>query len=170
MKKIEVTNEITKYLSTHPFQLTDLTGCTIRLDSYEKFISEFSLVKNVFNTEIPIYSKSAIKYLNEMSNFIDSCLEITTDLSNHISAYMTNRICNSTYDRRIIAKFVSPNNLQGGPEKSVHALKQIYSELGEDALINYVELIKNPSNLSSYLSNEKKQTVAMHYILYVICN
>lgn len=165
MTKVEITNSITICLSKTPITLLDLLGKNIALDSYEKYVQEFTLIKNSFKDDIPEFSNEAITFLEKMKNFINSCESVNINLQNHIDRNLRNQICgynNSTIRPRLI----SPNSLSLTPERSESALKQIYFELGSENLDYYIQLLKTPSQLSSYLNDSKKQTVAMHYILF----
>lgn len=166
MTKLEITNAITNYLSKYPITLIDLLGKSIRIDSYEKYIQELTLSRNTFKDSIPEFYDSANSFLEKMNNFIVSCKE-QSNLENYITSYFKSKICGSSSNSSFSPKLISPNNLSNSPETSDYALKQIYQELGYEHLTYYIQLIKNPSQLSSYLTDSKKQQVAVHYILFI---
>lgn len=165
MTKAEITNSITICLSKTPITLIDLLDSNIKLDSYEKYVQELSLIKKSFKNDIPEFSNEAISFLDKMENFIESCESKIPNIQNYIDSNLRNQICGYG-SINIKPRLISPNSLSLTPERSENAIKQIYYELGTDCLDYYIQLLKTPSQLTSYLNDSKKQIVAMHYILY----
>ena len=52
IKKIEITKLIDEKLTEYPIRYTDLMNKTYSINSYEKYIQEFSLIKSSFKDNI----------------------------------------------------------------------------------------------------------------------
>ena len=71
MKKIDVQNLITKYLSSNHFTIIDSLTKQYTIQSYEQYIECFNLIKNTYQNNIIEYCEEAKKYINLMDNFIN---------------------------------------------------------------------------------------------------
>lgn len=167
MKKIQITNLIDEKLSRDRLEFYDLLNQTHYIDSYEKYIQEFNLIKNTFKDNIQEFTDMADDYLSRMDNFITECKGLNDeDVKNYIDRNLFNSIIKLSYNRRVSLKLTFPTSLNNNLERSVSTINQIYKELGYSSLLDYIELLKSPSSFSSYLSSFEKQVVAMHYMLY----
>lgn len=167
MKKIEITNLINEKISKEQLEFRDLLNKTIYINSYEKFVQVFSLLENTYKDKIPEFYNIAENYLKRIENFINSCkTHDEVGVSELIYRNFFSSIFDSNYTRNTNLKLIFPSSLNNNLECSEDAINQIYFELGYDKLIDYIELLKNPSSLNSYLSTTSKQDVAMHYILF----
>lgn len=167
MKKIQITNLIDEKLSRDRLEFYDLLNQTHYIDSYEKYIQEFNLIKNTFKDNIQEFTDIVDDYLSRMDNFITQCKGLNDeDIKNYIDRNLFNSIIKSSYNIKISLKLTFPTSLNNNLERSVSTINQIYKELGYSSLLDYIELLKSPSSFSSYLSSSEKQVVAMHYMLY----
>lgn len=167
MKKIEITNLINKKLSRNKLEFFDLLNQTYYIDSYEKYIQEFTLIKNTFKDDIQEFSEAADEYLSRMESFINHCKSLNDDeIENYIERNLFDNIIKTSYNYRTSVKFIFPTSLNNNLERSVSTIIQVYKDLGYISLLDYIELLKSPSYFSSYLSSSEKQVVAMHYMLY----
>ena len=165
MKKIEIQAIISEHLNRKPIQVNDLLNKSIKLNSYDAFMQEFHYIENTFKGILE-FSKIAQEYINKMNSFIDSCnFDNTTALKNHITANLHNKICGYS-NTHITIGALSSASINKSAESSLSAIQQIYDELGYSHLKNYIELIKAPSNFTSYINSSDKQLVAMHYLLF----
>lgn len=166
MKKIEITKLIDEKLSRNPLNFNDLLNKTNSINSYEKFIQEFTLMKNTFKDNIPNFHDETVKYIERMNVFINVCSDKDDDV---IQEYINNNIRSAIYGSntsQISIKSIFIKNLTNTTERCESTLIQVYNELGYDNLIRYIELLKSPSLLTSYLNDSEKQIVGMHYLLY----
>ena len=164
MTKLEIQTAISSFLEKKPIFLKDILNATIRLNSYELFTQELTFITNSFE-DIPEYKESAQEILSKMDNFIESCnFDDTTKLTAYIANYLHQRICGYS-SSQISVLALSSISLNQTPETNISAIKQIYEELGYSNLKSYIELIKNPSNFTSYINSSDKQLVAMHFLL-----
>lgn len=165
MKKIEIQAIISEHLNRKPIQVNDLLNKSIKLNSYDAFMQEFHYIENTFKGILE-FSKIAQEYINKMNSFIDSCnFDNTTALKNHITANLHNKICGYS-NTHITIGALSSASINKSAESSLSSIQQIYDELGYSHLKNYIELIKTPSNFTSYINSSDKQLVAMHYLLF----
>jgi len=165
MKKIEIQAIIGEHLNRKPIQVNDLLNKSIKLNSYDAFMQEFHYIENTFKGILE-FSKIAQEYINKMNSFIDSCnFDNTTALKNYITANLHNKICGYS-NTHITIGALSSASINKSAESSLSAIQQIYDELGYSHLKNYIELIKTPSNFTSYINSSDKQLVAMHYLLF----
>ena len=166
MKKIEITKRMDEKLSRNPFNFVDLLNKNNQINSYEKFVQDFNLMKNTFKDSIPNFYDESIKYINRMEKFIEECNEIDVDkLDEYIDRNLKNAIYGSNTSQ-ISIKSLFIKNLDNSTERNESTIIQMYQELGYDNLLKYIELLKSPSLLTSYLNDSEKQIVAMHYILF----
>lgn len=165
MKKIEIQAIISEHLSKKPIQLNDLLNKSTKLNSYDVFMQEFHYIENTFK-DIPEFSKIALECIDKMNTFIDSCnFDDITALKNHITTNLHNKICGYS-NTHITIGALSSASINKSAVSSLSAIQQIYDELGYSHLKNYIELIKTPSNFTSYINSSDKQLVAMHYLLF----
>lgn len=168
MKKIDIENYISSYLKEHPLTLVDILAKRYTIDSYEEYISTFKLVYNTYKDNIVEYSEEAKEQIEHMDSFIDAVLANTTDenVENYIFSKLLSSLAYSSYDRLRTFKFIHPNSFLVQLECSKEAFINVYDELGYDNLQNYINLVKTPSNFSSYINDTTKQIVAMKFLLY----
>ena len=167
MNKLEIIKLIDEKLMKNNLEFIDLLGFTHKIDSYQSYIYEFSLIKKSYN-KIAEFEKIAMDYLNRMDRLISYCLSqeesiIKSTISGN-SFY--SHIIKASYNYSQSLKLIFPTSLTLNTESSLPTIIQVYSELGYDNLINYIDLLRNPSNFNSYLSSSTKQIVAMHYLLF----
>lgn len=167
VKKIELTKIIDEKLTEYPIRYTDLMNKTYSINSYEKFIQEFTLIKNSFKDTINEFYEIAENQINKMESLINDCDKNDIETAkNYISNNIDLKFGISRYNRDINLKTLFIQSLRNENAYSLNTIKQIYVELGYDNLLYYLELLKNPSLLNSYLSDAAKQNVAMHYVLF----
>lgn len=164
MKKVEIQVLISKFLLSNPITLTDLLGKSLKLDSYEKYVTELYWIKNTFKS-IPEFVADTTMYLDRMSKFIDDCSTLDDALTPTRINNIRRDVCGSS-STTISLKALSSQSIKNSSECSEQTFIQVYNELGFDNLRHYIELLKSPSNLTSYLNSSDKQNVAMHYLLY----
>ncbi len=167
IKRIEITKIIDEKLIEYPIRYIDLMNKTYSINSYEKYIQEFSLIKSAFRESIKEFFDIAENQINKMESLINDCDK--TDIET-AKQYIVNNFDNkfgiSRYNRDIRVKTLFIQSLRNENAYSINTIKQIYEELGYDNLLIYIELLKNPDLLNSYFSDSTKQNVAMHYILF----
>lgn len=165
MKKVETQVLISNYLSTNPISLIDLLGKTVTIKSYETFITELTMITKTFNKIVEFCTETQ-KHLDKMEKLIVACETFDEKSTiNYISSNLKRELCGySNSSIRINA--LSIHSITNTGECSEKAFQLIYSELGFDKLNDYINLIKNPSSLTSYLNSNNTQNVAMHYILF----
>lgn len=167
IKKIEITKIIDKKMSSYPIRYTDLMNKTYSINSYEKYIQEFSLIKSSFKETIKEFFDIAENQINKMESLINTCDRNDIETAKqYIDNNFDNKLGISTYNRDISLKILFLQSLRNENAYSINTIKQIYEELGYDNLLMYIELLKNPGLLNSYFSDSVKQNVAMHYILF----
>lgn len=167
IKKIEVTKIIDERLKEYPIRFIDLMNNTYSINSYEKYIQEFTLIKNTFKNSINEFYEIAENYFNKIENLISECDKTDIETAKkYIENNFESTFGISRYNRDINLKTLFIQSLKNENAYSVNTVIQIYEELGYDNLLYYIELLKNPSLLNSYFSDSNKQNVAMHYILF----
>ena len=167
IKKIEITKLIDEKLTEHPIRYTDLMNKTYSINSYEKYIQEFSLIKSSFKETIKEFFEIAENQINKIESLINDCDKTNIETAKqYIDNNFDNKLGISRYNRDISLKTLFVQSLRNENAYSINTIKQIYEELGYDNLLIYIELLKNPGLLNSYFSDSAKQNVAMHYILF----
>lgn len=167
MKKIDVQNQITKYLSSNHFTIIDSLTKPYTIQSYDQYIECFNLIKNTYQNNIIEYCEEAKKYINLMNNFITKAIENSD--TDSIEQYIVNNIKDSLgfdYNRNVNLISIYPKSFLLQRECSQEAFTNIYSELGYDMLKEYINLVKSPSNFSSYINDSSRQIVAMKFLLF----
>ena len=132
MKKIEITKLIDEKLSRNPLNFNDLLNKTNSINSYEKFIQEFTLMKNTFKDNIPNFHDETVKYIERMNVFINVCSDKDDDV---IQEYINNNIRSAIYGsntNQISIKSIFVKNLTNTTERCESTLIQVYNELGYD--------------------------------------
>ena len=167
IKKIEITKIIDEKLKEYPIRYIDLMNMTYSINSYEKYIQEFSLIKNTFKETIKEFFEIAENQINKMESLINDCDKTNIETAKqYINNNFDDKLGISRYNRDISIKILFIQSLRNENAYSINTIKQIYEELGYDNLLFYIELLKNPGLLNSYFSDSVKQNVAMHYILF----
>ena len=167
IKKIEITKIIDEKLTEYPIRYIDLMNNTYSINSYEKYIQEFSLIKNSFKETIKEFFEVAENQINKMESLIKDCDKSDLETAKkYIDNNFDNKLGISRYNYDISLTTLFVQSLRNENAYSINTIKQIYEELGYDNLLIYIELLKNPGLLNSYFSDSAKQNVAMHYILF----
>lgn len=167
MKKIEIQTLINKYLKNNPMYIIDILNNNIRLESCDSYLELLRATRNIYKGKILEFEEECSKYINKFDQFIERCKSID---DNKVEDEIRNEFKQYNFDdrygneKRIETIFIS--SLNNTAEKSEYAITIIYKELGFTKLKSYIELIKNPGYLTSYLNDSSKQDVAMHYILF----
>lgn len=167
MKKLEIQTLISKYLKDSSFYIMDLLNSRIRVESYDLLIELLKTTRNTYKGKIIEFEDECIKYLTKLEQFLERCNGIdNAKVEQEIREQFKYLVFGERYssEKRIDTVFIS--SLNNTSEKNEYALNTIYKEMGYDKLKIYLELIKSPSNLTSYLNDSSKQDVAMHYILF----
>ena len=167
MKRIDVQSEITKYLSDYNIFITDILSKKSTITTYEEYINYFSLINNTYKNNIIEFSEEGKKYIDKINNFITKAIESSNEetIEQYIKNNMPSEIGYNQYNRTLELISIHPNSFLIQRECSEEAFLNIYKELGYDRLTDYIQLVKNPSNFTSFL-NDSRQTVAMKYLLY----
>lgn len=167
MKKIDIQNIITKYLSDKPIIIYDALHKQYNVSSYEEYLEFFSLIKNTYQNSIMEYYDESKKYLDLMNDLINKSMQNSDDDS--INQYINNNFrssLNLNYNNVLNIECISPKSFLIQRECSQEAFTNIYKELGYDMLQNYIELVRAPSNFTSYLNDSKRQIIAMKFLLF----
>lgn len=167
MKRIDVQSYITKYLNSNTFTIIDSLSKQYPIQSYEQYIECFTLIRDTYQTNIIEYCEEAKKYINLMDEFITKAIENSD--TDSIDQYITNNLRSSLgfdYNRKVNLDSISPKSFLLQRECSQEAFTNIYSELGYDMLKQYINLVKSPSNFSSYINDSSRQIVAMKFLLF----
>ena len=168
MKRIDVQNEITKYLSTNNLYLVDSLSKHYTIKTYEEYINCFSLINSTYSNNIIEFAEEGKKYIDKINNFITKVIEVCNEdtIEQHIKNNMPSEIGYSQYNLNIQLISIHPDSFLMQRECSQEAFVNIYKELGYDRLKDYIQLVKTPSNFSSYINDTNKQIVAMKFLLY----
>lgn len=167
MKRIDVENAITKYLESNKFVIIDSLSKQYIISSYEQYIECFTLIKNTYQNTITEFYEEGQKYINLMSEFITNVIE--NENIDSVENYISNNLKGSVgfnYNRAANLISIHPQSFLLQRECSKEAFTNIYSELGYDMLKQYINLVKTPSNFSSYINDSSKQIVAMKFLLF----
>ena len=167
MKRIDVQNAITNYLSNNKFTIIDSLSKRYSISSYEKYISCFTLIKTTFQNNIIEFSEEGKKFIDKINNFITNAIKDENE--DTIEQYINNNIRNDlgfNYNKEINLISIYPKSFLIQRECSQEAFTNIYSELGYDKLKEYISLVKSPSNFSSYINDSSRQIVAMKFLLF----
>ena len=166
MKRIEITSLINNYLMNVPLYLSDMLNTKIRFNTYEEYKEILNLVKATYKEKIPEFYNEAESYLQKVDNFINSAKEVDDDnVKQYINDNFKRTIMGVTYLNEKQINVIFNQSLTNSLDRSTQALTLIYTELGYDNLKIYIELLKNPNLLTSYLNDLQKQQIAMHYML-----
>lgn len=167
MKKLEIQTLISKYLNNTSFYIIDMLNNRIRIESHDYLTELLKTTRNTYKDKIIELENECVKYLTKLDQFVEHCQNLDDDkveqeIRNQFK-YLVFGERNAS-EKRIDTVFIS--SLDNTAEKNEYALYTIYKEMGYDKLKIYLELIKYPNNLTSYLNDSSKQEVAMHYILF----
>lgn len=170
MKKVDVETRINKYLNVYPITMTDLLGRSYQFNSLEQYEYSLKSAKLVFNDSIIEFSDDINHYINEISDFINVCLKEKNEdnIDSYISSHLRRSLDLRDYGATSV-NFLFAESFSSDSEQSEKTIKQVYSELGFEALKKYLILAKTPSKLSSYISSGEKteQILASKYMLYI---
>lgn len=164
MTQPEIEVLISKHLSANPITLTDLFNNNIRLDSYEKYITELTWIIKTFKN-IPEFCDDTNVYLDRMKKLITDCLASNDSSAQSRINNARRELCGNGYTT-ITLKSISSLSVKNTSDCSEQTFLQVYNELGYDNLKHYIDLLRSPSNLTSFLNSSDKQSVAIHYLLY----
>ena len=141
IKKIEVTKIIDEKLAEYPIRYIDLMNKTYSVNSYEKYIQEFTLIKNSFKDTIKEFFEVAENQINKMESLINDCDKTDIETAkNYINNNIDLKFGISRYNRDINLKTLFIQSLRNENAYSLNTIKQIYVELGYDNLLYYLEL------------------------------
>lgn len=167
MKKIDVENAITKYLATNKFTIIDCLSKQYTISSYEQYIECFTLIKNTYQDSILEFHEEGKKFINLMEDFIANVIENQTidSLGQYIDTNLKEKL-GFNYNRIVNLISIYPQSFLIQRECSKEAFTNIYNELGYEMLKHYINLVKTPSNFSSYINDSSRQIVAMKFLLF----
>lgn len=170
MKKIDVETRINKYLNDYPITMVDLLERTYNFNSLEQYLFSLKNSKSIFVDSIDEFSNVINNYIDKVDLFIKGCLDEQNgdNIDDYISRNMKEKFGLDSYGT-VKVDFIFPESFTLDLEKSEKIIKQIYFEMGFEALKQYLILVTAPNQLSTYLgSGEKtKQTLAAKYLLYI---
>ena len=168
MKRIDVESAITKYMSNNNFRIVDILSKDYSISSYEQYIECFSLIYNIYKNNIQEFSKEGKKYKDNINLFIQQALENADEesIESYINDNLSRELGFNTYNRTVNLISIYPKSFLMQRECSQEAFINIYEELGYEMLQQYIQLVKSPSNFSSYLNDSKRQILAMKFLLY----
>ena len=168
MKRIDVESAITKYMSNNNFRIVDILSKDYSISSYEQYIECFSLIYNIYKNNIHEFSKEGKKYKDNINLFIQQALENADEesIESYINDNLSRELGFNTYNRTVNLISIYPKSFLMQRECSQEAFINIYEELGYEMLQQYIQLVKSPSNFSSYLNDSKRQILAMKFLLY----
>ena len=168
MKRIDVESAITKYMSNNNFRIVDILSKDYSISSYEQYIECFSLIYNIYKNNIQEFSKEGKKYKDNINLFIQQALENADEesIESYINDNLSRELGFNTYNRTVNLISIYPKSFLMQRECSQEAFINIYEELGYEMLQQYIQLVKSPSNFSSYLNDSERQILAMKFLLY----
>ena len=168
MKRIDAESAITKYMSNNNFRIVDILSKDYSISSYEQYIECFSLIYNIYKNNIQEFSKEGKKYKDNINLFIQQALENADEesIESYINDNLSRELGFNTYNRTVNLISIYPKSFLMQRECSQEAFINIYEELGYEMLQQYIQLVKSPSNFSSYLNDSKRQILAMKFLLY----
>lgn len=168
MKRIDVESAITKYMSNNSFRIVDILSKDYSISSYEQYIEFFSLIYNTYKNNIYEFSEEGKKYKDNINLFIQQALKNANEesIDSYINDNLSRELGFNTYNRTINLISIYPKSFLMQRECSQEAFINIYEELGYEMLQQYIQLVKLPSNFSSYLNDSKMQILAMKFLLY----
>lgn len=167
MKKIDVQNKITKYLESNKFIIIDILSKQYSISSYEQYIECFTLICKTYQNSITEFYEEGKNFIDKMNSFINMTIQNTDDES--LENYVNNNLKSDLgfdYYRNVNLISIYPKSFLLQRECSQEAFTNIYSELGYDMLKEYINLVKSPSNFSSYMNDSSKQILAMKFLLF----
>lgn len=168
MKRIDVQNAITKYLTNNRFTIIDSLSKRYTISSYEEYISCFTLINTTFQNSIIEFSKEAKKFIDAINDFIINAIkeENTETIEQYVENNLSRTLGFNTYNREKNIISIYPKSFLIQRECSQEAFTNIYNELGYKMLQDYIILVKSPSNFSSYMNDSSKQILAMKFLLF----
>ena len=138
IKKIEITKLIDEKLTEYPIRYTDLMNKTYSINSYEKYIQEFSLIKSSFKDNIKEFFEIAENQINKIESLINDCDKTNIETAKqYIDNNFYNKLGISRYNRDISIKTLFVQSLRNENAYSISTIKQIYEELGYENLLIY---------------------------------
>ena len=166
MTNIEITDLITQHIKNRSITFRDLLDKSYQIDSYEKYVQLLTCTKSLFEGIIPEFVNVATEHLEKMENFVLYCEGIEDDkVKPHIESNLKNSL-GINYNSYISLQLIFPDSLSEAPERSEAAIRYIYQEVEYKGLVNYIQLLKSPTQIGTFLNDSSKQIVAMHYILF----
>ena len=168
MKRIDVESAITKYMSNNNFRIVEILSKDYYIYYYEQYIECYSLIYNIYKNNIQEFSKEGKKYKDNINLFIQQALENADEesIESYINDNLSRELGFNTYNRTVNLISIYPKSFLMQRECSQEAFINIYEELGYEMLQQYIQLVKSPSNFSSYLNDSKRQILAMKFLLY----
>jgi uncharacterized membrane protein YhaH (DUF805 family) len=167
MKRIDVQNAITKYLNSNKFTIIDSLSKQYTISSYEEYVECFTLIKNTYQNNIIEFNKEGKEFIEKMNSFITMTIQSVDDgsLENYVDNNLKSEL-GFDYYRSVNLISIYPKSFLLQRECSQEAFINVYNELGYDMLKEYINLVKSPSNFSSYINDSSRQIVAMKFLLF----
>ena len=165
MKRLEAEMLISKKLENRNLYFQDAFNKRYKVTNYDEFINLIMQGLEIYKNDIPEYEKMLMVYLDKMNVIVEKIMEFQTDDLRQIENSVDN-LMSTSFPQTSMLNCILPGSFTVSLESNETAIKQIYAELGYESLRDYIELIKSPSRLNSYLGDSSKQLIAMHYIFY----
>lgn len=162
MTRVEAQNKFSEALSAHAFLFQDILGKQYSITSYERAVSFAEFGFCAFSGRINAYADEFSGIKDKIESIVSEIIK--DDPYDIINAVRVN-FAVASYSNIIMLKSIAPESLSDVPGRTLHNILQIYDEYGDEVLNHYIEILKNPGNVNSYLSNPDKQLAAMEYIV-----
>lgn len=176
MNHIAAETCLSNVLKNNPIVFIDLCYKKQNIDSYEKIKNLIISSKNLYKGHIDEFYREIEELQRQIDSVINAIIS-KSDVSlfdvdgNIVESVVSDKINNalgtvSYYQRQKDLKFIFADSYTINPETSYNAICQVYAEHGYDFLVEYIDLINNPTNFIAYMNDDKRQLVAMEYMLY----
>lgn len=163
MTRVEAQKKLSESLAAYTFIFQDAIGKQYSIGSYEKALSFTELGFRAYSGRIKEYADEFLNIKEKIETIIsDIVSNETIDIRNAIRTSFSINM----YSNTVVLNCVVPESLSGVPGHTLYDIVQIYDEHGLEVLKQYIELLKNPTSLSSYLSSTDKQLAGMEYIVF----
>lgn len=168
MKKIDVENYISNYISKKNISVTDKLNNTKRFNNLVDYKSYLNSNLKLYQEKINPYAEEVNKEITKLNTWIDSLKQLTNieELERNIESNFRNKFeLDYNNSKKINIIFIDSLN-EGTPYKSFVALKFIYDKYDMKGIDVYIKLINSNSNLTSFLNGSDKfeQEVAFSYL------
>lgn len=168
MKKIDVENSISNYISKKNISITDKLNNTKRFNNLVDYRVYLNSNLKLYQEKITPYAEEVNKEITKLNTWIDSLKQLTDidELERNIESNFRNKFeLDYSNSKKINIIFIDSLN-EGIPYKSFVALKFIYDKYDMKGIDVYIKLINSNSNLTSFLNGSDKfeQEVAFSYL------